>query len=94
MGSNNGETNGISNYDLLHELHEARIEQSSGLTRLEQILQTGFNQVATEQQELRKVFQNGFLKTINILCYCLVAIIMWVTAIKTLPQILGLNIHE
>lgn len=94
MGSNSSETNGISNYDLLHELHEARIEQSSGLTRLEQILQTGFNQVATELQELRKVFQNGFLKTINILCYCLVAIIMWVTAIKTLPQILGLNIHE
>jgi len=89
-----GETNGISNYDLLQELHEARVEQSSGLTRLEAIVQNGFTSVATELQELRKVFQNGFLKTINILCYCLVAIIMWVTAIKTLPQILGLPLDE
>ena len=60
------DTNGISNYDLLQELHEARVEQSTGLTRLEAIVQNGFTSVATELQELRKVFQNGFLKTINI----------------------------
>lgn len=88
MEGNNGS---ISNYDLLQELHESRVEQSTNLTRMEQILQTGFASVATELQELRKVFQNGFLKTINILCYCLVAIIMWVTAIKTLPQIFGVT---
>jgi hypothetical protein len=86
MENNNGS---ITNYDLLQELHDARMDQSTNLSRLEQILQTGFANIATELQELRKVFQNGFLKTINILCYCLVAIIMWVTAIKTLPQIFG-----
>lgn len=89
-----GESNGITNYQVLQELNEARLEQVQNLTRLETILQAGFAQVAGELQELRKVFQNGFLKTINILCYCLVAIIMWVTAIKTLPQILGLPLDE
>jgi hypothetical protein len=83
-------TNGISNLELLQELHE----QSTGISRLETILQTGFANIATELQELRRVFQNGFLKTINILCYCLVAIIMWVTAIKTLPQLFNINIPE
>lgn len=81
--------NGITNYQVLQELNDARLEQAQNLTRLETILQAGFASIASELQELRKVFQNGFLKTINILCYCLVAIIMWVTAIKTLPQIFG-----
>jgi hypothetical protein len=81
--------NGVSNYDVLQEVHEARVEQAASLARLESALRDGFDSVAGELRALRGTFEQGFLKTINILCYCLVAIIMWVTAVKTLPMILG-----
>lgn len=81
------ESNGISNYELLQEIHT----QSENLTALEAILEQGFRNVTEELKSLRGSLAEGLLKTINILCYCLVAIIMWVTAIKTLPQILGIT---
>jgi hypothetical protein len=80
-----GESNGVSNVEILREIHGARIDQTSGMTRLETILETGFERVAEELSGLRGTLAQGLLKTINILCYCLVAIIMWVTAMKTLP---------
>lgn len=77
------EGNGVTNYQLLREIGEIKEEH----TRLETILEKGFTAVAQEVKEMRSALVQGMLQTIKILCYCLVAIIMWVTAIKSLPGI-------
>jgi len=77
------EQNGVSNFDILQEIHQ----QGIGTARIEAILANGFSSIAEELRALRSSFAQGLLKTINVLCYCLVAIIMWVTAVKSIPQI-------
>jgi len=79
------ENNGVTNYELLSRIDETKQELSS----LEVILNTGFRALTDELRALQTILKDGMLKTINVLCYCLVAVIMWVTGLKTISQIFG-----
>jgi hypothetical protein len=86
-----GEGNGVSNVQLLKEINESRFAQETSLTKLETIIEKGLSSVVEELKGLRNGLISGLLKIITVLCSCLVVIIMWVTAIKTLPQIFGIT---
>jgi len=76
--------NGSETAHLFAELNEFRREQKQDLTTLEKILSDGFQGLVKEVKAMRESLVGGLLKVINTLCYCLVAIVAWVTTLKLL----------